>query len=527
MKFLCAILCGVLAGALDPQAADSHPPAMLKADNFRHYIETFNQNDNDLYPEVPYVKNPGAWDFLKDQIPLFECPDSDVEQIYYFRWWTYRKHIKQTPDGFVITEFLPDVPWAGKDNTINCAAGFHLTEGRWLHDPKYLDDYSVFWLRKGGAVRQYSFWIADATWERYLVTGNAGFTKGLLPHLIANYQGWEKDHLDPNGLFWQACEFDGMEMSAGGSGYRPTINSYMYGDALALANIASLKNDAHTMGTYREKAAALKAKVQDNLWDKDARFFKTLPRPLPNAPPPKLVALRELAGYTPWYFNMPDVGFTSAWSAVLDPKGFQAPFGFTTCEQHSPGFAIDYSGHECQWDGPVWPYATSITLTALANLLDNYKQTVVTRDDYFNALATYTKAQHRVREDGVRLPWIDEVLNPTNGDWISRAILLGKKQPPLERGKDYNHSMYVDHIITGLVGLRPRADNTVEVNPLVPDGKWDYFCLDNVLYHGHTLTIFYDKTGKRYGKEPGLHVLADGLEIAHSTSLTHITGPLP
>ena len=61
--------------------------------------------------------------FLSTNIPLFECPDKDFEQIYYFRWWTYRKHIKQTPDGFVITEFLPHVGWAGKHNTINCAAG--------------------------------------------------------------------------------------------------------------------------------------------------------------------------------------------------------------------------------------------------------------------------------------------------------------------------------------------------------------------------------------------------------------------
>ena len=543
MKFLCAILF-VLAGMICARAADSPGPAILKADNFRHYIDSFNRNDNDLHSDVQYIKNADAWNFLKDQIPLFECPDADMQELYYFRWWTYRKHIEQTPDGFVITEFLPPVPWAGKDNTINCAAGFHITEGRWLHDPRYLNDYTLFWLHKGGALRQYSFWIADATWERYLVTGDAAFTKGLLPDLVANYQGWEKEHLDSNGLFWQDCAFDGMEMSAGGSGYRPTINSYMYGDAKALENIATLNGDEATATTYRDKAAALKKNVQDNLWDKDAKFFKTLPRMQPNAPAPKLVEPRELQGYTPWYFNMPDVNYTWAWTAIHDPTAFLAPYGLTTCEQRAPGFAIDYSGHECQWNGPVWPYATSITLTALANLINNDSKdgkaivihdglmttrffTSALRSHYFTALTTYTMAQHRTREGGLRVPWIDEVLNPHNGDWISRTILLRKKQPPVERGKDYNHSMYVDHMITGLVGLRPRADNIVEVNPLVPDGKWDYFCLDNVLYHGHTLTIFYDKTGQRYGKGSGLHLLADGREIAHAAELTRLAAPLP
>ena len=50
-----------------------------------------------------------------DKIPLFECPDEDIERTYYFRWWTYRKHFRKTSVGWVVTEFLPDrgrkVPW--------------------------------------------------------------------------------------------------------------------------------------------------------------------------------------------------------------------------------------------------------------------------------------------------------------------------------------------------------------------------------------------------------------------------------
>jgi hypothetical protein len=77
------------------------------------------------------------------------------------------------------------------------------------------------------------------------------------------------------------------------------------------------------------------------------------------------------------------------------------------------------------------------------------------------------------------------------------------------------------------VGLRPRADDIVEVNPLVPEGVLDYFCLDNVRYHGRNLTIFWDKTGGRYGRGAGLHVLADGQEVAFGKTLTRVTGNLP
>ena len=143
------------------------PPAgrfVMTTEKLDRYVDRFNG----LYPEqiVNHVPNAGAKAFLRANVPLFECSDGDIEQTYYFRWWTYRKHIKKTPDGFVITEFLPKVGWSGKHNTISCPAGHHFYEGRWLHDPRYLDDYSEFWFRKGGEPRRYSFWAADALYAR-------------------------------------------------------------------------------------------------------------------------------------------------------------------------------------------------------------------------------------------------------------------------------------------------------------------------------------------------------------------------
>ena len=88
--------------------------------------------------------------------------------------------------------------------------------------------------------------------------------------------------------------------------------------------------------------------------------------------------VRELHGYTPWYFNLPDADKTDAWKQLMDPKGFYAPFGPTTAEQRHPKFAVSYSGHECQWNGPSWPYATAVTLTAMANLLNGPTQDAVT-----------------------------------------------------------------------------------------------------------------------------------------------------
>lgn len=509
-----------LSGSGLPVAAAT--VAVLSADRFRHYVEQFNAQDEELYRQ--HIPNAAAWEFLSQNIPLFECPDKELELTYYFRWWTFRKHLKQTPDGFVVTEFLPPVPWAGKHNTISCPAGHHFYEGRWLHDERFLDDYSVFWFRKGGEPRRYSFWAADALWARYLVTPNRALVTELLPDLIGNYEAWVKERFDPSvGLFWQIDDRDGMEVSIGGSGYRATINSYMFGDALAIARIAELAGQADVAGRFRAEAARLKRAVEEKLWDEPAQFFKVLPRG-PNA---RLADVRELHGFTPWYFHLPEPRFAVAWKQLVDPQGFRAPFGPTTAEQRHRRFLVAYSGHECQWNGPSWPYSTAVTLTALANVLNALAEPPLTRRDYFDALRTYALSHRLKRPDGRVVPWIDENLNPYTGDWIARTLLRQRNVKPVERGKDYNHSTFCDLIISGLVGLRPRADHVVEVNPLLPDDAWDWCCLDRVRYHGRLLTILWDRTGARYGRGAGLRVFADGKELAASSKLARLTGELP
>lgn len=508
-------------------------PQLLNPDALKHYVEAFNRDDRELYPQA--IANVAAWDFLKTNVPLFECPDPAIEQTYLFRWWTYRKHIKRTSEGYVITEFLPPVPWAGKYNAISCPSGHHLHEGRWLNDPVYLDDYSVFWFRRGGSLRTYTCWLAESIWARFLVTGDDRLARALLPDFVANFEAWEKARRDPNRLFWQVDGQDGGEVSISGAlhpgaeGYRATINSYMYGEAQAIANLAERCGDRDLALRFRATAQEIRHLVESRLWDPEAQFFKVIPR----TPGAGFSDARELHGYTPWYFELASSDKAVAWKQLMDPAGFYAPFGPTTAERRHPKFAVSYSGHECQWNGPSWPFATAITLTAMANLLNDYRQEVVTAKDYVDLLKIYTRCHRLKLDDGREVPWIDENLNPMTGDWLARTRLKtwknGTWDPEKggeERGKDYNHSTYCDLVISGLVGLRPRADNILEVNPLVPP-DWDYFCLDQVRYHGHWLTVAYDRTGRRYGKGAGLRIFCDGRLLVSSKAVRRLTIALP
>jgi hypothetical protein len=173
--------------------------------------------------------------------------------------------------------------------------------------------------------------------------------------------------------------------------------------------------------------------------------------------------------------------------------------------------------------------ATSITLTAAANVLNNYQQDFISKKDYLDLVKVYANSHRLKREDGKTVPWIDENLNPYTGDWISRTRLKNwtnagwsQEKGGAERGKDYNHSTFCDLIITGVAGLRPQEDNTLIVNPLLPDEAWDYFALDNIFYHGKKLAIIYDKNGKKYNWDSGLSVYVNGKKAGSSPTLGKI-----
>ena len=118
------------------------------------YVDKFNSNDEETV--IQTVSNEAAYRFLKNNAPRLECPDETVEETFAFRTWTLRKHLKSTEDGIMMTEFLPDVPWSGKHNTINAPLFHHLNEYRWFANARELNGYLFFFLQnKGGNAYRY------------------------------------------------------------------------------------------------------------------------------------------------------------------------------------------------------------------------------------------------------------------------------------------------------------------------------------------------------------------------------------
>ena len=481
--------------------------AVLRPATYAHYVERFNSMEDENVTN--YISNAKSWDWLQAEIPFFECPDREVEEMYYYRWWSFRKHLEKTENGFVFSEFLT------RPLPVSSAVGHQLMEGRWLQNQNYLDDYVHFWFRGAEgrqALHKYSNWIGDALYQRYLVTEDRTFVVSMLDSLTADFKQWEQERLSAGGLFWQYDVRDAMEESISGSrtnmNLRPTINSYMFANARAIAALARLAGKPEIAREYDAQAARLKKLVQERLWNPDADFFEVL------RDDGKLSGAREETGFVPWYFELPakESKYEPAWKQLTDRRGFSAPYGITTAERRHPQFRTHGYGH-CEWDGAVWPFATSQTLVALANFLRDYRPSAVAARDYFDAFLTYTHSQHA---DGK--PYIGEYLDETTGQWIN-----GKGG----RSRYYDHSTYADLVITGLAGLVPHDDGFLEVSPLLPEQTWNWFCLDGVNYHGQALTIIWDADGSHYHRGSGLIVLAGGKEIARADKLAKLTGRLP
>ena len=206
------------------------------------------------------------WDWYKANIPFFECPDADIQTTYYYRWELLTKHLTYgSPNtGYSFTEFIDRPFWSGAYGAISARPGTSSTRpagcatrgtpattpatgsARRAPQPRQLQHLAGR-RRVGRAPRP---------------PRRRRSSKDLLPDLMKNYEGWEKRHFVPEvGLFWQTGHDDGMEFNInsrqtkdivrGAPGYRPTLNAYLWADALAIARVAELAGDEATADAYR------------------------------------------------------------------------------------------------------------------------------------------------------------------------------------------------------------------------------------------------------------------------------------
>jgi hypothetical protein len=315
------------------------PPSsfhILQPDDFKPLILNVSIPAYDNGTAVIGIPAEEHYTWAIQNTPFFECDDEDITKAYYFRWYSYHNQIDY--ENHVVTEFYPAVPWAEKFNTIPCAAGHHINEGRWLRDESVVDGYLRFWFSGQANPESYTFWAAHSTWATYRVTGNATLlqvsaralslaqspatelnaernapplcmhpfsnhslkqlsqtnlsahtrihTQDLYPKLVENYRSFYSQYFSAQyGCLWHYSDREGQENSVGGDGCRPVSNSVMYGEANALAMMSAAVGNATAATAFEKEALFWRGVVTQKLWSEELGFFVTLTVPQPPPPP--------------------------------------------------------------------------------------------------------------------------------------------------------------------------------------------------------------------------------------------------
>jgi hypothetical protein len=268
----------------------------------------------------------------------------------------------------------------------------------------------------------------------------------------------------------------------------------MAADARSLSEIARRVGDAAGEASYREDAETLTRRINEELWNPAIGMYAV------RSDAGELQNVREQIGYIPWMYGIAPAGRDECFRYLLDESCFLAPYGLRTADASHPDYRKPFH-HECLWNGPVWPFATAQTLSAVIEYLNTTENPTITPADFTRLLLQYAYS-HR-DEDGT--PFLDENMDPDTGIWLARAILKEWAGKDVQRGQHYNHSSFIDLVITGLCGIRPADGDELTIHPL--GTSLDSFTLEGVRYHGHTLGVAWDK-------QSGLTVTVDGEQKA-------------
>jgi glucosidase len=210
---------------------------------------------------------------------------------------------------------------------------------------------------------------AWAVWEVYLHSKDKAFVEEMFPKLLKYHRWWyrDRDH-DKNGLceygstdgtlvaaLWEsgmddAVRFDKRKMVKNNQRAwsidveSVDLNSYLFADKLYIAKMATLLGDTPTANTLNSQAKALKALIQENMFNKRTGFFHDL-----NLEDKSFHTAYGPEGWIPlWAGVASPEQAKQVKKIIIDPKKFATYIPFPTVSRDNPQFNTGY------WRGAVW-----------------------------------------------------------------------------------------------------------------------------------------------------------------------------
>ena len=464
-----------------------------------------------------------------EDVPVFRCSDPLLETTWWYRWYLMRNSYAEPNAGNfhhgvfyegrshkVVKDVLD--PWGHEfSQLIPMSTPMHLIDARWKKDgyacreamASLLDSMDADGAFRTMMMDKFSFVFPNfSQWAiyQYLLVhdDDLAYVKTLLPGLKKNVRGmWELQKNEADDLqivynhrrtgkeyqpaFWYFRGYP--ENAADETGYdwlkRVDTSIYLYLNARGVALLARKAGDTEA-AWFDGLADRLSEQILQKMWDEETGFFYGL-----HHETEEKAKVKCIDGIYPLWAQITDERHLSVIDAFADPKEFAVGSAFTSVTKKCPAYRPQggWRGHflkgrdGCMWDGPSWPYTTSIVLDAIALQSKRHQHRY---DAVFRKFLREYCWEH-YRNQNLHEPYLVEHYNAETGEMLSDEV-------------DYNHSFLIDLLIRHVAGFTP-TETGFEVDPI--DVGLKQYEFDRLPLRGHFVRIVY-------GERQGFQVTIDG-----------------
>ena len=481
--------------------------------------------------------------YWAENLPYIDVPKKAVQKAIDYRWWLERfNSLDANIPGYDYQYPVTIEGVLGYNNAIILTQPMHLQDTKWLRSP-YLaygqllsagnsSQSSAFLDNPGNRNNwnnHYGQYLAEAGYEAFNVIGggaelaeNLAYyfghdATGQLEHYGNHIEG--RDLIAYRNNYMTGNDADTISMHAPGTGTWKAHgeNAYVWAAADAAAKLYEQLGNTEQAKYYRDLADKIKADVLELMWCEECQKFETYAvRPTGtqhNANQPNLVKYTESNNYN--YFA---VGLV--------------PDDAASVTKYKEALKAFYNGKEF----PIFPFYTANQVhnqeVSGSNNFSNINFTVQLRL-YESALRTYDKEQTYITDDMLAMmaewmawnvyPDAGDIRYPNNNEFHN---IDGRTYENYYRSWIYHNILgnYTYLFIEDMAGIQPRADEKIELSPI--DFSYDHFMVNNVRYHGHDLTVVWDKPddGKTWYNEcpEGYSLYIDGTLAFTLKDLAHV-----
>ena len=481
--------------------------------------------------------------YWAENLPYIDVPKKAVQKAIDYRWWLERfNSLDANIPGHDYQYPVTIEGVLGYNNAIILTQPMHLQDTKWLRSP-YLaygqllsagnsSQSSAFLDNPGNRNNwnnHYGQYLAEAGYEAFNVIGGGAEVAenfayyfghdatGQLEHYGNHIEG--RDLIAYRNNYMTGNDADTISMHAPGTGTWKAHgeNAYVWAAADAAAKLYEQLGNTEQAKYYRDLADKIKADVLELMWCEECQKFETYAvRPTGtqhNANQPNLVKYTESNNYN--YFA---VGLV--------------PDDAASVTKYKEALKAFSNGKEF----PIFPFYTANQVhnqeVSGSNNFSNINFTVQLRL-YESALRTYDKEQTYITDDMLAMmaewmawnvyPDAGDIRYPNNNEFHN---IDGRTYENYYRSWIYHNILgnYTYLFIEDMAGIQPRSDEKIELSPI--DFSYDHFMVNNVRYHGHDLTVVWDKPddGKTWYNEcpEGYSLYIDGTLAFTLKDLAHV-----